>query len=447
MKEITIDKLNKLDEKYKKDIKNEILENALYTNMINSVVINRNAHQNNPLTFSHFIKTQKVSNQFQSGRCWIFAGLNVLREEICKQFNVSDFELSQNYVAYYDKIEKVNYALNLIEENINLDYDDRLFSFIVENPINDGGQWDMFVSLINKYGVVPKSCMYETKQSENTREMNFIIKMYIQKFAAKAKQLYNENKKSEISKLREKYFDVMYSFISNCFGSVPRKIDFSLEMEDKTLKAIAKDITPQEFYKQFIKIDLNNYISIINAPTKSKPFNTLYTIEALGNVVNGNKVLYLNVDMDSLVDLTYKQLKNNELVWFGSDVSPYRIVNSWLWDDKALNYNAAFGINFNLEKGDMLDFGQSRMNHAMVICGYDLDENKSAKDIKRWKIQNSWGEKSGKKGYHVMSNSWFCKFTYQCVIHKKYLTKQQLKALNQDPIVLKPWDPMGTLAD
>ena len=145
-------------------------------------------------------------------------------------------------------------------------------------------------------------------------------------------------------------------------------------------------------------------------------------------------------------DLIITQLKNGEVVWFGSNVVKDSERQAGLLDTELYKRDDLFDVDFEMSKADMLDSGESMMDHAMVITGVDLVDGKPTK----WKIENSWGEKPGFKGYFVMSDSWFDKFVYQAVINKKYLSDDLKKTFedgSKDPIQLLPWDPMGALAN
>jgi bleomycin hydrolase len=206
---------------------------------------------------------------------------------------------------------------------------------------------------------------------------------------------------------------------------------------------IVKDILPLEFYNNYVGDVLKNYVSIINAPTEDKPFNKSYTVDYLGNVIDGKDITYLNLNMKDFKELVLTQLKNKELVWFGSDCSNYGDRSKGNWDDKLFTYNESFEIDFNLTKEESLLYRHSAMNHAMVLTGVNIVDNKPTK----WKIENSWGSDVANKGYYMCSDTWFDRFVYQAVIDKKYLSDEQKKQLKGKPIHLNPWDPMGTLAD
>lgn len=418
-----------------------IMQNVLSKNQITKTIKINDTRIYNRHNFEINIPTMKATNQFSSGRCWIFAGLNLLREIIAKKLNVDNFELSQNFTGFYDKLEKINYVLENIIELCNRDYDDRTLNHILKEGIQDGGQWDMFANIVKKYGVVPKIVMDETYQSSNTRESNFIISTTLRKFAAFAYKKIRENKLEEIKKQKEIILQKLYNVLCMCYGKPVEKFDFEY-CEKNNKYHLEKDFTPKSFYEKYLGDDLiNEYISIVNAPTNSKPFYNLYTIKYVGNVIGGEKIRYVNLPINEVKELCIKTLKDNEIIWFGSDCGKYRD-DTGVWDDNMFDYEKVFGLSLKVEKGDMLDFNISAMDHAMVITGVSFKDDKPGK----WKIQNSWGTDKANGGYYLMTDSWFENFVFQAVIKKKYLSKEQLEVLNKDFIELEPWDPMGTLA-
>lgn len=433
---------SELEKSYKEDKKNDVIRHALIKNPIVDVVYDNKNEIDTTFIFSNEVKTLPVCNQKASGRCWIFAGLNVLREIIAKKLNLRNFELSQNYIALCDKLEKANYALTSIIDLIDNEPNERVLMHILTNGVGDGGQWDMFRNLVVKYGILPKNNFNETYQSSNTMESNHLLNTYIRKFASEAKKLANENRKNEIHALKKEYLKNIYNLLTNSFGLPVEKFDF--EYYDKDDKYhLEKDLTPKSFFEKYIGNEIDEYVSIINSPTKDKPFNKVYTIAYLNNVVEGKLIKHLNLPMERIKELVEKQIDDNNIVWFGSDVSFYRNRITGLWDDLSFDYVSAFNIDYKFNKEDMLDFHASVMNHAMCLTGYNKKDGKT----NRYKVENSWGEDVGNKGYFIMSSSWFDSFVYQAVILKKYLNEEEIDAYNKEPAVLDPWDPMGTLAD
>lgn len=438
---LNAEKVTKIMADYEADKQNAVVRHALSRHSISNVIFNTDSLREVTPSFSIELKTLPVANQKQSGRCWIFAGLNVLREIVAKKCGLPKFELSQNYISLFDKIEKSNYALETILEIGDRDHDDRELHFILSNPVSDGGQWDMFVNLVKKYGVVPQDQFPETYQSEATRESDQIVNAAIRGFAAEVAPLLKEGKTKEARELKEETMEKIYHFFLSCFGLPPKTFDFAYTNKDGFY--IEKGLTPLTFFEKYIGNQIDDYQSIINSPTADKPYLRNFTIRHLGNVIEGKVINHLNLPMERIKELIVKQLKNGEPVWFGSDVSFYRDRNSFSWNDKAFDYESPFNIKLEFSKEKMLDYWHSAMNHAMVIVGVNLDNGKP----NRWKIENSWGKEAGLAGYFVMSESWFDTFVYQAVINKKYLSNEEIEASKKEPIVLNPWDPMGTLAD
>ena len=389
--------------------------------------------------FSIDLHCSKATNQQASGRCWLFASMNVMRELIIKKCNLGDFELSGNYFAFWDKFEKINYCLESIIDTADQPLTDRTVDWVLHNGIGDGGQWDMMVSLVKKYGIVPKSVMPETYQSCHTRTLMQKINGKLRKNAIELRALVAEGKDPQSRK--EEMLEEMFNALCVCFGRPVDKFDF--QYEDKSgAYHIDHDLTPVEFFNKYVGMELDNYVSVINAPTSDKPFHKTYTVSYIGNVVN-EPICYLNLPIDELKALTVAQMKDGEVVWFGSDCGKFGSRKDGIWDPDSFVFDELLGMDLSMTKEESLDYCNSAMNHAMVLTGVNLDKDGQPN---RWKIENSWGPEAGQNGYFIASDKWFDLQTYQVIINKKYLSDEQKKALAEEPIVLNPWDPMGTLA-
>lgn len=427
---------------YKGDEKNTIVRHALVKNSLLTVAASQDEIKEMDFNFDINIKTLPAANQKASGRCWLFAATNVCREVIAKKLNLANFELSQSYLAFYDRLEKSNYLLEAVIELIDKEYDDRTLAFLLQNGVGDGGQWDMFVSLANKYGLCPKNVYPETNTSSATRETAQLINFTIRKFASDAKALYQAKGLEAVRKEKEEVLNKIYFLLVNAYGLPPEKFDFEYTDKDGNYH-LEKGFDALSFKDKYLGDSLNDYVSLINAPTKDKAFGKTYTVQYLGNVVGGKQVTHLNVTMDRMKELILKQLRDDRIVWFGSDVGFYGDREEGVWDDTRFDLNTPFGLDLKMNKGESLDYHASQMNHAMCITGVSFKEGIPSK----WKIENSWGKDRAKDGYYIMSKSWFDQFVYQAVVDKKYLNEEELKALQGEPVVLKPWDPMGSLAD
>ncbi|HYW02019.1 MAG TPA: C1 family peptidase, partial [Candidatus Acidoferrum sp.] len=379
----------------------------------------------------------------RSGRCWLFSGLSTLALEAMKRLDLKTFELSEIYQMFWDKLEKANYFLeNMIgtkEEPLN----GRLVSSLLSDPLSDGGQWNMFVNLIKKYGVVPKTFMPETENSNNSDAMNALS---VTKLREYAKVLRDMNERgASMAELREKKGEVMeefYKLLCINLGVPPET--FYWEWRDKPGNFHRRgNITPVEFYDEYVGVDLDDFVSLINAPTKDKPLNKVYTVRYLGNVVGGQDTRYLNVDLNTLKKATIEMIKGNHAVWFGCDVGKMLETKMGAMDLSIYDYELVYGMKFQLDKAARLDYRDSEMTHAMVITGVDLDEHSNPK---KWRVENSWGTDIGEKGYMYMMDQWFDEYLYEVIVRKEYLPPELTKALETDPVVLPFWDPMGTLA-
>lgn len=389
-------------------------------------------------TFSIELKTRGITAQQQSGRCWLFASMNVMREVVAEKCEMDKFELSGNWLAFWDKFEKINFCLEAILDCADLPTADRTVNWVLSG-MNDGGQWDMMVSIVKKYGIVPNSVMPETEQSKSTRGISQIINMKIHKDAAELRRLVAEGK--DASARKDEMLVEYFKALCIAFG---RPVDtFDFEYTDKNGKYhVDRDMTPKSFYDKYIGLDLDQYVNVINGPTQDKPYGKTYTVKYLGNVVEGH-IKYLNLPMEQLKELVVKQMQAGELVWFGSDCGKFGDRDSRFWDDQSFDSLPATGLDVAMTKEEMLDCCDSAMNHAMCFTGVNIGEDGKPN---RWKIENSWGSEGLNEGYYMASDSWFDLLVYQAVVHKKYLG-DKAAILDTDPIVLDPWDPIGSLAD
>ena len=437
MKPVTIESIQNMRKDYLADEKASVVRNALTKNDISTISRSFEAEAANPDVFSIDLKTMPVTNQMRSGRCWIFSAMNVLREIIGKKYQITNFELSQNYVAFYDKLEKINWFMECVISCIDEPIDSETNRFLLQNAVSDGGQWNMLVSLVKKYGICPKSAMPETFQSSHTGNMNGLLNRRLRKFAADIRK---EN--ADLEALKEECLKDTYGLLASCFGLPPES--FTFEYYDKDGNAHAEyNVTPLQFYENYLAVDTEDFISVINGPTSDKPYYRTYTVKHLGNVVDGSPVLLLNLPLDEFKKAALDMLKDGSPVWFGCDCSKDGDRKTGLWDDGQYDYAHTFDMDISMSKAEMLDTRHSAMNHAMVFSGVNLVDDKPT----RWKIQNSWGEEPAIKGYYICTDTWFDQYVYVLAVPKKYLSEKALAALGEEPAVLAPWDPFGTLAD
>tara|TARA_Y100000588_G_C14211676_1_gene906959 strand:+ start:66 stop:1406 length:1341 start_codon:yes stop_codon:yes gene_type:complete len=436
--------INKFNKEFKSCSTYRISRNALIRSDINNVAMDWDGFRLVDHTYSDVISTEmtKVTNQKASGRCWGFAGLNLMRISLAEKYNLKDFEFSQNYFMFCDKLEKSNYFLENILKTFDEDYDSRLMMYLLSNPVQDGGQWDMFVNLIEKYGVLPQSVMPESYQSSQSRMMNRFLTRKLREFSHTLRSMNEKGAKlTELRKEKESMLSTIYSMLCVFLGNPPDTFDWQTRDKEKKFIRIS-GLTPMDFYKKHVGVDLKEKVCLIHAPMSNKKMNELYTVSFLGNVTDGEIIKYANVEIDDMKRAAIKSIKNNEAVWFGCDVGKMFHRDLGVMDMDLYDYETLLGTDFGMDKGTRLEYGDSLMTHAMLFTGVDVIKGKSTK----WRVENSWGTKGGSKGYYLMTDKWFDEYNYEVVVDKKYLPKRILELFDREPIALEPWDPMGSLA-
>ena len=408
MSELTKEFTDQLYANYEANVKYAALENAVTHNGIHASLETRKSAVENTPVFSLDLTKDKVTNQKASGRCWMFAALNTFRHKMISSFQLEDFELSQAHTFFWDKYAKANWFLEQ-----------------------------------EKYGVVPKSVYPESISSSNSRELNTYLNKLLRQDAQILRDLIHSGADSEaVASKKQALLQEIFNFLAMSLGLPPREFDFSYRDKDNQFHS-ESSLTPQSFYKKYVDLQLDDYVSIINAPTADKPYGKSYTVDMLGNVVGSRPVRYLNVPMDRLKELAIAQMKAGETVWFGSDVGQVSNRKTGILATDVYDFEAGMDIHLTQDKAGRLDYAESLMTHAMVLTGVDLDE---AGQSRKWKVENSWGDKVGTDGYFVASDDWMDEYTYQIVVRKEFLTADELAAYEAEPIVLAPWDPMGALA-
>ena len=443
MTRLSIDKINEYEKEFLEDKRNIVAMNAATYNGVQKVARDVNALKDEPFAFNVDIKNGDVTNQKQSGRCWMFASMNVLRNIVIKKFNLENFELSQSYTLFWDKLERCNYYMEAVIEKANEPLEDRVMDYLMTDLLSDGGQWDMFVNIVKKYGLVPKYAYPESQTSSATVQLNKYLCKIMRKYTTELREKVQNEGVEKARELKEEVLKDVYNVLTSTLGEIPEKFDVVLH--DKDGKLIEdKGIDAHSFFDKYIGADIDDYVSLINSPTEDKPFNKTYTIKYLGNIVEGRIVKHLNLPIEELKKAAVKQLKDGYPVWFGCDVGRSSIVEDEraILDTKAVDYKTLFNVDLKLSKEDALDYGYSMMTHAMTFTGVQMDGNEAL----RFKVENSWGEKFGYKGHFVMTSDWFDQYVYQVVVNKKYLTEKSRKDYEKEPKELKPWDPMGSLA-
>lgn len=418
--------------------------NALGATPLGKAALNRSRVMQIDHSFSHHLKEGASTSQNQSGRCWIFAALNTLRAQARLNMNLAeDFELSQSYLTFWDKFEKANYFLESILGTLEEPEGSRLIDWLLVSPIQDGGQWHMFVSLVKKYGVVPKTAMPETDSSSATGQMVFQITHYLRDAAWRLRRMAAEGSSERaLRTLKNSVLEDVYRMLAVHLGEPPTK--FHWQWRDKE-RVFARDgeVTPLEFYKRHIHVDLDQRICLIHDPRPQHPVNHLYTVKYLGNVVGGDPIAYVNVELSVMKSAAIAQIVDGESVWFGNDVGKHLDRDLGVMDLEIHDTALLYGVTPSIDKAGRLAYGHSQMTHAMVFTGVDLDE---AGQPLKWRVENSWGDKCGDKGFLQMTDRWFDEYMYEVVVDKRHVSPKIRSMLKQKPFELEPWDPMGSLA-
>ncbi len=419
-----------------------LIQNAVTSVGVDELAANHALLNTMEHSFSHLLDDWEVTNQKKSGRCWMFAGLNLLRVGAMKKMNLKNFEFSQNHTMFWDKFERANYMLEAILRTAGRPVDDRVVAFLLDGFAGDGGQWDMFVDIIRKHGLVPKTVMPETESSSNTGRMNAILRRKLREGSRELRELVAGGAKSRDLKARKReILDVVHRILCIHLGTPPER--FLWQWNDKDRKFHRDgEMTPQEFAAKYVTLPVDDYLCLIQDPRKTSAYGKTYTVEHLGSVVGGRGVKYLNIEADLMKRIAMKQIMGGEPVWFGCDVGQHMKRDLGLWDAKLFDYEGLYDTRFSMKKAERLVYHESVASHAMLFTGVDVLDGKP----RRWRVENSWGDTSGKKGFYLMNDSWFDEHVLAIAAPKGLLPAALQKAWDLDPVVLPPWDPMGALA-
>ena len=446
MKQVTFADIDASADAFAQDRANVIARNAVTAKGIRAVARVPEAVALNTTTFDIEVQQGERCDQKRSGRCWMFASLNTMRFRIIKALNLKTFELSQAYPLFYDKLEKSNWFLENIIDTVDEPLNGRLVNFLLTDPIGDGGQWDMFRALVKKYGVVPKEAMPETANSSNTHDMDYYLTRYLRGAAKRLRETAAAGGTvDDLREMKKTMMGEVWHLLAVSLGVPPREFDVRIRNKEDEL-VLSGTYTPQRFFEEVVDMNVDDFVSLISAPTADKPFGHMFTVSRLGNVVEAGGVRYLNLPTDELKRVAVAQLKDGLPVWFGCDVGQSYLHEEGIMDTASLDVDALFGFPVEncMDRAERLDYGESLMTHAMVFEGVNLDADGKPT---LWKVENSWGKEHGKDGFDSITDAWFDEYVYQVVVDKKYLTEEQLHVLEtEEPHVLEPWDPMGSLA-
>lgn len=429
---ITQDMLNQIKSSYKHTPADKAIYNAMAETSIAVLAKNHENLANFDTNFTNKVVSHGITDQQQSGRCWLFTGLNVLRAQMMAKYGLDEMEFSQNYCFFYDQLEKANLFLQGIIDTREKPMDDKMVEWLFRNPISDGGQFTGISDVIGKYGVVPSSVMPETYSSENTSQIARLVGLKLREFGL---QLRDEAAKGvKVSALEAKKTEMLstvYRMLALAFGEPVERFTWTMNGE-------TKEYTPQSFYQEYLGNDLtNNYVMLMNDP--SREYYKCYEIDFDRHVYDGKNWTYVNLPVEDIKAMAIESIKDSTMMYFSCDVAKFLDSKRGTLDLKNFDYESLMGTTFGMNKKQRVQTFASGSSHAMTLMAVDLDKDGKPK---KWMVENSWGAEAGYKGYLIMTDEWFDEYMFRLVVEKKYVPEKVLNILKQKPIRLPAWDPM-----
>lgn len=439
---LPIDEVTRMAGAFERDPRLRVARNAVATNCVLEVALDRDVVTSIDHSFSHRLDDWEVTNQKQSGRCWMFAALNLFRVGAMRKMNLEKFEFSQNFTLFWDKFERSNWFLEAILQTSDRPVSDRTVAFLLDRPLEDGGQWNMFVNIVHRHGLVPKAAMPETQSSSSTRVMNRVLLELLRQGAKRLRDLRGAGAPMEAARAEKlRILEQVHRVLVVHLGAPPERFDWQWNDRDGKFHRDGA-MTPHDFARRYVDLPLDEYVCLVHDPRESSPRGRTFTVEYLGNVVGGPPVIYLNVDPDVMKRIAMRAIEDGEPVWFGCDVNKQISRPLGLWDVGLLDLESLYDVEFELSKADRLAYHQTLMTHAMLFTGVDVVDGRP----RRWRVENSWGDDNGVKGFYTMNDTWFDEHVFEIAARRSMLPEELQTALDQEPIVLPAWDPMGALA-
>lgn len=415
------------------------LRNALAANGINALATNPNNPEARDTWFSNEVPSKGVTDQMQSGRCWLFTGLNVMRAKMIKEQGMGEFQFSQSYCWFYDQLEKSNLFLQSIIDKADLPMDDKTVDWLFHNPISDGGTFCGVQDIVTKYGLVPAEVMPESYNANNTSKLSSILATKLREYGLALRRA----KAGERKAMKERQLATIYRILSLSLGEPPT--EFVWTRRDASGRPVdVKTYTPQSFYKEYVGVDLKgSYVMLMNDP--SRPYGKTYTIDLDRHSYDGAQWTYLNVPMDVIKQAAVASIKDSTMMYMSCDVGKCYNKNSGVLSLKNYDYESLFGTDFPMNKADRIRTFASASSHAMTLMAVDLvekDGEDKAPTTVKWMVENSWGPTANHRGHLIMTDEWFDEYLFRLVVDRKYLPADILRQAEQKPILLPAWDPL-----
>ena len=436
---ISAELLEEISKGYEHDADDRAIRNALAGTSIATLAINAENAAMIDTHFSDRVKTKGITDQKSSGRCWLFTGLNVLRAKMIDKYELPGMEFSQNYLFFYDQLEKANLFLQGVIDTKDLPFEDRKVDWLFTNPLSDGGQFTGVSNLIVKYGVVPADAMPETFQSDNTSQMATLLKLKLREDGLALRDAAASGASAKkLQKMKVEQLSEIYRMLALCLGEPVKEFEWT--RCDKDNKIVSrKTYTPKSFYDEFIGEDLeDNYVMIMNDPCRE--YGKVYEIDYDRHVYDGHNWLYVNLPVERIKEMAIASIKDNTAMYFSCDVGKFYDRKKGVLDIANFDYESLMGVTFGMDKKQRVQTHASGSSHAMTLIAVDVCPE-SGKPVK-WMVENSWGPAAGYKGCLIMTDEWFNEYMFRLVVEKKYVPADVLEMLNQEPELLPAWDPM-----
>ena len=426
---ISAQMLSEISKGYVGDAKDKAIKNALFGTSIATLSVNSENAAMIDTDFTYRVKTKGITDQQSSGRCWLFTGLNVLRAKMIDKYDLPGMEFSQNYLFFYDQLEKANLFLQGVIDTKDIPFEDRKVDWLFSNPLSDGGQFTGVSNLIIKYGLVPSDAMPETYQSNNTSNMATLLKLKLREDGLDLRQAASEGASArKLQQMKVAQLSEIYRMLVLCLGEPVKEFEYE-----------GKTYTPKSFYNEFIGEDLeNNYVMIMNDPCRE--YGKVYEIDYDRHVYDGHNWLYINLPVERIKEMAIASIKDNTAMYFSCDVAKFLDRGKGVMDIANFDYESLMGVSFGMDKKERVQTHASGSSHAMTLIAVDVCEETGAPV--KWMVENSWGPASGYKGCLIMTDEWFNEYMFRLVVEKKYVPADVLEMLNQKPELLPAWDPM-----
>ncbi|MBQ8482954.1 MAG: C1 family peptidase [Bacteroidales bacterium] len=436
---ISAELLEEISKGYEHDADDRAIRNALAGTSIATLAINAENASMIDTHFSDRVRTKGITDQKSSGRCWLFTGLNVLRAKMIDKYELPGMEFSQNYLFFYDQLEKANLFLQGVIDTKGLPFEDRKVDWLFSNPLSDGGQFTGVSNLIVKYGVVPAEAMPETFQSDNTSQMATLLKLKLREDGLALRDAAASGASAKkLQKMKVEQLSEIYRMLALCLGEPVKEFEWTRCDKDNNIVS-RKTYTPKSFYDEFIGEDLeNNYVMIMNDPCRE--YGKVYEIDYDRHVYDGHNWLYINLPVERIKEMAIASIKDNTAMYFSCDVGKFYDRKKGVLDIANFDYESLMGVTFGMDKKQRVQTHASGSSHAMTLIAVDVCPE-SGKPVK-WMVENSWGPASGYKGCLIMTDEWFNEYMFRLVVEKKYVPADVLEMLNQEPELLPAWDPM-----